>query len=282
MLSCLENRFFQQPVKPNVLPLPVFLISFNRGAMLERTIVGLRKMAQPTQIIVHDNGSTDPGTLAVLARLRAEEVIVVSREPIKSADELNKVNETVQAFFTANVARNYVVSDCDIDISVADPHAFAVYAELLALFPDVLCVGPMLRIRDVPRTYPLFNRVMNRHIEQFWIHSPSWAQTSIGRVAYLAAPIDTTMALHRAGQPFFRLKPGLRVYEPYEARHLDWYIRPGEATSYTNTSNGNISHWDNRSEYERYCNVNLEYLSYRAVRIGPGGLEEYEEKIAGG
>ena len=67
--------------------------------------------------------------------------------------------------------------------------------------------------------------MMNRHIEQFWHRQPLWAETSFGRVAYLDAPIDTTMAMHRAGEPFFRLKQSLRVYEPYEAQHLDWYLR---------------------------------------------------------
>ena len=193
---------------------PVFLISFNRGEMLERAINSIQRMAQPTKIIVHDNGSTDPITLGVLEKLSHNDVKIVYRKAIHSPEELNLVDETVQEFFSEHPASHYIVSDCDIDIGVADPRAFALYAELLRLFPDAECVGPMLRIRDIPSTYPLFSLVMNRHIDQFWKLRPSWVKTSLGQVAYIAAPIDTTMALHRNGKPFSRLKQGIRVYEP--------------------------------------------------------------------
>jgi len=69
--------------------------------------------------------------------------------------------------------------------------------------------------------------------------------TSRGRLAILQAPIDTTFAIHRGGQPFRRLKKGVRVYHPYEARHLDWYIAPEVSNAYRLASSSNISHWDN-------------------------------------
>ncbi|MGD0640487.1 MAG: hypothetical protein ABSC22_07045 [Roseiarcus sp.] len=260
-------------------PIPVFLISFNRGAMLERAIAGLQSMAQPTQIIVHDNGSTDPTTLDVLDRLSKTGVTVVRRGSIDSPDDLNLVDVTVQDFLRDHIAGRYIVSDCDVDLGVAHPLTLTVYDELLDRFPDVECVGPMLRIRDVPRTYPLFNRLMNRHIEQFWSKTPSWAETSLGRVAYIEALIDTTLALHRAGQPFHRLKKGLRVYEPYEARHLDWYTSMDGSDNYGKTSSDNISHWNNMTERDRHVDAAIEYSSYYAVRVNNGRLERYEEKV---
>ena len=133
----------------------------------------------------------------------------------RSANELDLVNQTVQEFFSKNAHSDYVVSDCDIDIGVADPRVLILFRELLNLFPDVQCVGPMLRICDVSPTYPLYNQMMNRHIEQFWRHRPSWVQTeAAGRIAYLRSAIDTTFAMHRKREAFRRLKTGLRVYEP--------------------------------------------------------------------
>ena len=53
-------------------PLPAFLISYNRGAMLQASIAGLKKQTRATDIVIHDNGSTDPATLTVLQSLEQE------------------------------------------------------------------------------------------------------------------------------------------------------------------------------------------------------------------
>jgi glycosyltransferase involved in cell wall biosynthesis len=176
----------------------VFLISFNRGAMLKRTIAGIRGLSHPTEIVVHDNGSNDGSTLSVLEQIEREGIRVVRREAINSPDELEKVDDTVRAFFADRPApTRYVISDCDIDLSIADARALDLYHELLDGFSEADCVGPMLRIRDVPSTYPLFNQMMNRHMEQFWHRTPSWIETSLGRVAYIEAPFDTTWGAAR-------------------------------------------------------------------------------------
>jgi hypothetical protein len=237
-------------------------------------------MQDEVVIIVHDNGSDDPATLAALDRLESTGVAVVRGPAISSADDLNLVDRTVQAYFASHSPDRYIVSDCDIDIGVADPRALAIYSELLDRFPEVECVGPMLRIRDVPSSYPLFNRLMNRHIAQFWRHRPSWVETAMGRIAYQAAPIDTTLALHRADAPFARLRKGVRVYEPFEALHLDWYLRPGEMLEYWCSSNAAISHWNNAAEQSRYASEALEYSSYYWVGRGDNGLEERQQEIS--
>jgi glycosyltransferase involved in cell wall biosynthesis len=261
-------------------PTPVFLISFNRGAMLERTIAGIRGLSHPTEIVVHDNGSDDEATLAVLDQVEREGMRVVRREAITSAVELENVDDTVRAFFADRPAPiPYVVSDCDIDVSVADARALDLYHELLDEFSQAHCVGPMLRISDVPPTYPLFNQMMNRHIEQFWHRTPSWIETSLGRVAYIEAPFDTTFALHRAGEPFRRLKQGLRIYEPYEALHLDWYQSPSESDVYFKTSSSHISHWNNAGQRERNHGVALRHSHFIVVRKSEDGYREHEVRL---
>jgi hypothetical protein len=257
-------------------PTPVFFISYNRGAMLKAAIDGVRKQSRRTEIIVHDNGSTDPATLAILDELEATGVKVVRSAAIHSADELNLVDQTVQAHFTgwAEPCR-YVVSDCDIDLSAASPAALDVYDAMLSSIDEIECVGPMLRIEDVPRTYPLHNRVMNRHIDQFWRKSPDITTTALGEVAFQRAPFDTTFALHRAAEPFRRMKSGARLYEPYEARHLDWY-RAGDPGVYATSSSAAISHWDNLDEYESHRSEELEYDSFIVVRHGRGAALEIQ------
>jgi hypothetical protein len=265
-------------------PTPVFLISFNRGEMLKRVIASIRRLTRPTEIIVHDNGSNDPATKDVLDELEKSGIRIFRYPPIDSADELNRVNETVESFFRnwGEPAR-YVVSDCDIDMSIAGPLALDVYDELLNKFRKVASVGPMLRIRDIPLTYPLYNRVMNRHIQQFWQHAPSLVDTSFGQVAYLQTVIDTTFALHRAGEAFKRLKTALRVYEPFEAQHLDWYWDEADedAGLYAGSSSSSVSHWNNNAELLQHRAAPLEFDSFHAVRrMAAGGLEIYKEHVS--
>jgi hypothetical protein len=246
---------------------PIFVISYNRGAMLREAVASYLRLRDPVEVIVHDNGSEDPMTLAVLRELRSAGVEVVNAPRIHEKAQLNSVNETVRAHFGGAPRTRYVVSDCDIDMSIAAPGALAIYDELLDRFPEAGCVGPMLRIRDIPRDYPLFNRVMNRHIERFWQHAPQWTETASGPTAILPARIDTTFALHRAGEDFQRLKHGIRVYHPYEARHLDWYLTAEDPRTdpYEHSSSERISHWSNSAQRERHgkvalCHRNLLYV----------------------
>lgn len=257
-------------------PIPAILISFNRGAMLQRVIGGLRRQSTPLDIVVHDNGSADPATIAILRSLEAEGTQVVRNPAIASPEELNNVDTTVQQIFRDRRPGDYIVSDDDVDLSDADPRAVEIYAELLARF-EVACVGPMLRIADVPRDYPLYNHMMNRHIGQFWSRRPRWVETAAGPVGVLDAPIDTTFALHRAGAPFRRLKGGLRVYAPYDARHLDWYPAETER-AYRDSSSAGISHWNNALSEHRHRSDPLRFTRYFAVRSGANGPEEYLEK----
>ncbi|RUU10838.1 glycosyltransferase [Mesorhizobium sp. M7A.T.Ca.TU.009.01.3.2] len=232
------------------MPLPIFIISYNRGDFLRRSVDSYRRMKRNVEIIVHDNGSDDVETLRTLDELKSEGCIIYKGDKIYSQSELNKINDTIKDYFSswAQPSR-YVVTDCDIDLSDASADTLDVYDELLDLYTSVQCVGPMIRIRDVPHEYPLFHDVMNRHIEQFWHRKPEWIETSHGRTASIEAPIDTTFALHRAGEPFSRMKTARRVYYPFEATHLDWYLKPVDYSSstYFKTSSGAISHWNNET-----------------------------------
>jgi hypothetical protein len=251
--------------------LPVFIISFNRGVFLRQVISSYIQQTIPVDIIVHDNGSDDPCTLDVLAGLAAEGIDVHRLPPIKSARELSRVDRTVGRYFGWFRRRSrYVVTDCDIDLSTARPEALEVYSELLDRFPRVACVGPMLRIADIPETYHLFNHVMNRHIGQFWHRQPQRIRTQFGECAFISATIDTTFAMHRDGSRFQRLKKGLRVYDPFEARHLDWYPDDTQR-AYRQSSSAAISHWNNVSQFAEFAREPLRFSQYNVVETAAGG-----------
>jgi len=253
-------------------PVPVFIISYNRAAYLRRVLDSYRRLAVPIDIVIHDNGSDDPETLEELKRLEDGGIAIVRRPKISHPDQLDEVDLTVRAYFDrAGYESRYVVTDCDIDLSIADRSAIEVYSALLDLYPRAECVGPMLRIRDIPTDYALYNHVMNRHIRQFWRHKPRRAVLPQGPVAFIKAQIDTTFALHRAGQPFRRLKHGLRVYEPYEALHLDWYPTDGdEDRNYSRSSSSEISHWNNDEQQREYSSVDLQYRKFNYVEAVDG------------
>ena len=251
--------------------IPIVVISYNRGQYLREAISGYLRQETPTRIVIHDNGSDDTLTLDTLRDLEREGFLVFRAGKIDDPNSLNLVNETVSSVI-CDQNLPYVVTDCDIDLQTARRDAIALYLELLELRPDVDCVGPMLRIADIPQAYPLFGRVMERHIDQFWHRQPEWIATSIGQVAVLTHKIDTTFAVHRAGTPFRRLKHGLRAYQPFEARHLDWYIEGRLSSAYAATSSPHISHWDDVLAFAEFQDRPVPHQPYYIVDGDVGSL----------
>lgn len=267
----------------HLVQIPHFLISYNRHEYLEAFIRILRNKFKQNTIVVHDNGSDDENTIAYLQSIELSGVIVYRYPKINSAGELNKVNDSVETFFSGKDRVNYVVSDCDIDLSICSENIYSVLTEFLEVFPNVEIVGPMLKINDIPFTYALYNHVMNLHIEQFWKKTPEIFNSSFGQVAYQFAPIDTTFGIHRGDSKFARLKNGIRLYSPYEARHLDWYIGTpralGISSSYSENSSADVSHWNNTKYSSNFSNSNLIFDSYIAVRTIKNKFEFYVQKI---
>jgi hypothetical protein len=255
------------------LAMPVILISFNRGSMLRRAVDAYRRQSIPVDIYIHDNGSDDPHTIDVLLELERDGATVFRRPAITSPDDLNLVDETVQEVFRNRRPAPYAVSDCDVSLDESSTETLAAYVDLLDAMPDLECVGPMLRIDDVPTSYPLYVAMMNRHIKAFWAKEPRWAVAQGRLVAYQRAPIDTTLAVHRAGAPFERLRKGARLYHPFAARHLDWYPAEHESAYRSSTDGSTISNWSNPARERANRHVELERTRYRDVKdTEDGGL----------
>jgi hypothetical protein len=63
----------------------------------------------------------------------------------------------------------------------------------------------------------------------------------------------------------------LRVYEPYEAQHLDWYIDCIGNDAYSRTSSAAISHWNNVAELAVHEHVSLNHSHFYVVRKSKDG-----------
>lgn len=246
-------------------PPPIFVISFNRPGYLRSAVDAYRRLSPESDLVIHDFGSDDQETLGLLADLEREITSVVRDAKAEQPADLNRVDATVKSYFETRPAARYVVTDCDIDMSVTETDALDVYGELLDRLAPIACAGPMLRIRDIPATHPLYARVMNTQITLFWNREPLWTHARGRKVAYLEAKIDTTFALHRAGDPFRRLKPAARVYFPYEARHLDWYLPHDPRSGYATSASGAISHWGHAGNVERARSQRLGFREFLYV-----------------
>lgn len=210
------------------MPTPLIVISFDRLETLRRSIDSYRRL-EDARIVIHDTGSTFPPLLAYLAELQrtGEAEVLLNRPPIASADDLASVRDTVDRMVRAFEATHYVVTDPDIELDPAcPPDLLDFYAHLLSTVPDAHVVGPMLRIDDLPQHYPLRRRVIARQSTLFWCKATSRIRWRDAPVEFQRSVIDTTFGMYRSSRPFARMTEGLRTYEPYWARHLDWYVDP--------------------------------------------------------
>jgi len=230
-------------------PIPIFIISCNRLNVLRKAIESYRNSIKaPIQLIIHDNSSTYEPLLSYLEEIKNDGALVYkSKEIVDSDEKLNNVAITIQEWFSRHDAPYYIVTDPDIALDSSGGDIIELYAYFLDLHPEINVVGPMwLRIDDIPDYYPLKNEVIRRHTKQFWHKTPHYISWKDSEIAYQDALIDTTFGMYRGGYKFQRLSKGFRVYEPYWARHLDWYINPNEMTDdqvYYMENASRVSHW---------------------------------------
>ncbi|MDX9856091.1 MAG: polysaccharide pyruvyl transferase family protein [Candidatus Moranbacteria bacterium] len=236
---------------------PIFIISFNRKEHLKSIIESYRKLNREVEIIVHDNGSDDVEVLEYLKKLENEGIMVIYGPKINSPEEINNISKTIDVYFRTRKASNYIVTDPDIELTNVKKDLLDLYEYLLKKYPKANCVGPMLTIRDIPDDYVLRNHVFDLHIKQFWGNKPEEIIWKGKKIAIQFCPIDTTFAMYRKNFSFKRLNDGIRVYYPYEARHLDWYIsdedkNKKEHREYSQKASSNVAHWNNKDYADKF------------------------------
>lgn len=234
------------------MKIPIFIICRDRIECTKKAIASYEKLNHPIEIIIHDNNSTYPPMIEWLEELEKNGIKVYRTKEDhtpRTRTFAHLTAESIADWMNHNKASYYVVTDPDIELdSTPDGDNLEVYAELLDknYRTGIKMVGPMLRIDDIPDTYAKKETATGRH-NFFWWKEKKIAQIQGKEVTYNFSPIDTTFALQKANEPFNRHQKGIRVYAPYTAKHLDWYIDLASPTPdhkwYRDHCHKGVAHW---------------------------------------
>lgn len=248
--------------------IPIFIITCNRIEVLKKSMQSYHDcIKSPFEIVICDQGSTFKPMIEFLEKLESDGIIVnrwkenlnIGRGRNLSRDDIG-LSENIQNYFKNHPKSNYVVCDPDIVLDNVDGDIFEVYAHLLNIKPEIVAVGSVCRIDDIPDCYPLKGKLLSKErgqVKAFF----SWPQHTISykgkQVKYIFDKIDTGFGMFRAGTRWQRVKRGIasiRTFAPYSTRHLDWYICPENLTEdqryYMQHASTN-AHWSKWSLKER-------------------------------
>lgn len=227
--------------------IPIFIISYNRLTVLRKSIQSYLHFANYSDLIIIDKGSFYVPLMNYYLELEKKGVKIIYSNPLKTVDSLSDISYEIEKHKKSNNFDYYVVTDPDISMQEASPDVLELYTYFLDQVPDIEIVGPMLRIIDIPDNYPAREWCWKKHAQRFWHQMPRVMNWKNKKIHYQFAPIDTTFGVVRATTPYRRLLNGIRVYAPYEALHLDWYVTNETMTEdqefYMATSNQDVAHW---------------------------------------
>lgn len=205
-----------------------------------------------SDIYIIDKGSSYPELFTYYQELKNLGVNIINSTPMENGPSgpggLNDLYKDIEP--NKSDCDYYVVTDPDIELDGCPKDMLERYADILDAENDIEIVGPMLKIDDIPDSYPAKEICLWRHVEQFWNKTPQ-KKKALGKTIYVQnAPIDSTFGLVRQKTKYQRLLQGYRTYFPYEAKHLDWYITPENIESdqqhYIDNSNNTVSSWGSR------------------------------------
>lgn len=108
---------------------------------------------------------------------------------------------------------HYVVTDCDLDLTGVPRDVLSRCVDCLQNNPSICKAGLALRIDDLP----------TGHVART-MEAGHWERSVLNadQTRWYVAPIDTTFAMYRVGEPF-GYEPALRLAGDYTARHVPWY-----------------------------------------------------------
>jgi hypothetical protein len=202
----------------------IFLITYNRLSILDRTIKSYQQLNTNIDIIIIDNGTDDKECLLYLnSNCNNQVKNVYNYDKIKCMDDIiDNVNKSITRYYNHNQPKYYAVSDCDISFESSDKDTLNIYMKLCDELN--LNIGPNLSIVDLPENYPLRFKVM---IDYFYRNYKTFPRKKYyNNISYYVDSIDTTFTLfnYEKNKTYKRLTECANVYYPYDAKHLDWYI----------------------------------------------------------
>jgi pyruvyltransferase len=194
-------------------PLPIFILSCNNSERLDRAVSAFRGSNSRVEIIVCDNGSDDPRTLALLDELEHDCVTVYRSASIDPLDRLEWTNNLVRSFFQDwSEPSRYAVTDCIADLSAIGSGALDLYDDLLDRFPRADSVGPA--ITDLSPDAARFEKVVNAKRAPH-VKGESGPDDIVPyRCLVVEGGLDSGFAIYRAGKPLLATMKSLRVCEP--------------------------------------------------------------------
>lgn len=269
--------------------IPIFVIVKDRLACLKKSVQSwIKCIEDPIQIVFIDNGSTFLKTIQFLKKSENSKIPVYWNKPDSNNFTLNFEAIIENHLNTINPRpKYYCLSDPDIMFCDDCPKDILKVYQSLLNFTSATCVSPILKINDIPDHYPLKNEVLRKNIPLFREEISSRAgpfqylNYNGKKIKYRYSAVDTTFAMYRSSFKFKRhIINAIRVYEPYWAKHLDWYIDPNnmsEDAIYYMLSpkvNHGISHWcstelrntiaNKKKEKTNETNIPRVVLSHRA------------------
>jgi hypothetical protein len=229
---------------------PIFIIVHNQFEILKKTIASYEKYIKtPFQIVYHNVATTYEPTLQFLKEQELLGRVVYNT----TINDHHTVTQTIDDYYQKHPeCEYYVMTDPDIELDNVNGDILELYIHTLKETKAV-SVGPMLRIDDIPDYYPRKDMAIDYHTQQFWSQCKFVIPFKKEKYRFIACSTDTTFQLcsFKNRPTCFPHHESIRVFSPYSARHLDWYIDPNNLTpcqKYYQQTASDISHW-NKSKW---------------------------------
>ena len=239
-----DSNTDSEPSSP--IRIPIFIIVHDRIEVLKKCLASLAQITTPYEVILYDSASTYQPCIDFL---RAESLKPNTTLVTSAVNNHTLVMNAVEAYLKSHPqCEYYVLTDPDIELDAVNGDILEFYKFLCERFEYKFPIGPMLRIDDIPDTYPMKKRVIQSHTRQFWHKTPLKVEYNSASYDYQTCRIDTTFQLvsrrMKSQRKFCR--PGIRTYAPYAARHLDWYLDPTNMSAdqvYYSKHASRVAHW---------------------------------------
>ena len=190
-----------------IYSIPIIINNYNRYSAFIKLVSWLRS-AGFKNIIVLDNESTYPPLVEYYKNNANFKLVQLGGNFGHLALwETGYYKKVRNGYFIYTDPDVFPVNEC--------PHDLISYLlDLLWKYPEILKVGPGLRLVDIPDDYAQKEKVLEWEAK-YWAHP-------VEREVYRAT-IDTTFALYRPRVLHDTTSPALRTGEPYVMHHSPWY-----------------------------------------------------------
>jgi GT2 family glycosyltransferase len=232
------------------MKIPIFIIVHNHYDMLKRSLASYEKFIDhPKQFVFHNTNSVYQPTLDFLEERRKKGDLVYHTND----NHHLTVRNTISDYLSKNPDCEYfVLTDPDVELQQSPGNIIDAYIYLINKY-NRFCVGCWHRTDDIPDYYPLKSQVHKGYTNRYYNENQKIQEHFNGiDFSISIAPIDTTFQLIRSKNfsinERFPHVDCIRVFEPYNARHLDWYIDPSNLTDcqkFCRDNATNVSHWNN-------------------------------------